>query len=152
MAQTIDYSVQANIIYRVTKYIDWPDDKVTGDFVIGIVGDSPLFDELQKATLDKNFRGHKITVKNFSPSADIHVCSMLVITQDESSSLKKILTVIQYSPVLIVTEEEGLAKRGACINIVISGERLKLEINRENIERRNLKVASEFLELGTTVK
>ena len=58
----------------------------------------------------------------------------------------------QNAPLLIVTEEEGLAKKGSCINIVIDDERLKLEINKDNIEKRNLKVASEFLGLGTIVK
>ena len=38
------YAVHANIIYRFTKYINWPDDRKTGDFVIGVVGDTPLYD------------------------------------------------------------------------------------------------------------
>ncbi len=49
------YAVHANIIYRFTNYINWPDDKKTGEFIIGVVGETPLFDELQ------NFTSKKIT-------------------------------------------------------------------------------------------
>ena len=30
----IDYKVHANVIYRFTKYIEWPEDKQEGDFII----------------------------------------------------------------------------------------------------------------------
>ena len=42
--QATDYAIHANIIYRFTKYIDWPDSKKSGDFIIGIIGESPLYD------------------------------------------------------------------------------------------------------------
>ncbi len=40
----INYAVYANILYRFTKYIDWPDDKKNGDFVIGLVSRHIYFD------------------------------------------------------------------------------------------------------------
>ena len=36
--QASDYTIQANIIYRFTKYIDWPKASRVGDFTIGVVG------------------------------------------------------------------------------------------------------------------
>jgi hypothetical protein len=53
---------------------------------------------------------------------------------------------------LLVTESEGLARKGSCINFVIVDDRLKLEINKKNIEHRELGVATELLNLGTVVK
>jgi len=32
--QGTNYSVQANIIYHFTKYIDWPADRKSGDFIM----------------------------------------------------------------------------------------------------------------------
>ncbi|HZG00846.1 MAG TPA: YfiR family protein, partial [Chitinophagales bacterium] len=58
-----DYSVHANIVYRFTKYIDWTPAKKTGDFVIGVVGESPLIDKLKQITSNKKVGEQKIVVK-----------------------------------------------------------------------------------------
>src|SRR5690349_1613319 len=68
-AQDKNYAVYANIIYRFTKYIDWPGSKKTGDFVIGIVGDSPLYDDLKSFIANKTVGDRKIVVARLSPSA-----------------------------------------------------------------------------------
>jgi hypothetical protein len=152
-AQTgIDYSVHANIIYHFTKYINWPDNTKSGDFVIGVIGETPLFEELQNATLNKKAGNQKIVIKSFSGKQSFYDCQILFISEDESSCLKNVSTVTHEKPVLIVTERKGLALAGSCINFTIVNSRLKLEINKDNIEKRNLKIASELLSLGTIVQ
>lgn len=150
--QNDNYALYANIIYRVTKYINWPQDKKSGDFVIGIVGDSPLYDELKSFTANKTVGSQKIVIKTFSSSASSYQCQILFINEDESRSLKKIAAVTVGTSTLLMSESYGLAHKGSCINFIIVAERLKLEINKNNIEQRNLDVASEFLALGTIVK
>src|SRR4051812_16053310 len=83
-AQGIDYAVHANIIYRCTKYIDWPDYKKSGDFVIGIVGDSPLYDELKNFTANKTVGTQKIVIKKMSSSTSSYDCHILFISEEES--------------------------------------------------------------------
>jgi hypothetical protein len=151
--QTMDYSVHANIIYHFTKYINWPDDKKTGDFVIGVVGDSPLYDKLKNLSdLNKTVGTQKIVVKKYSQSAQSFNCHILFIGEDESSSLKRIAANTTASSMLLVTESDGLARKGSCINFVIADDRLKLEINKKNIEQRDLGIATELLNLGTVIK
>jgi len=148
----VDYEIQANIIYRFTKYIDWPENTKTGDFIIGIVGDSPLTDALKSFIVNKTAGNRKIFIKKFSASAEAFPCHILFISEDESSSLKKIALKTAGSPVLIVTESDGLALKGACINFAIVADHLKLEINKNNIGQRDLSIASELLQLGKVVK
>jgi len=150
--QPADYAIQANIIYRFTKYIDWPENKKTGDFIIGIVGDSPLTDELKSFIANKTVGNRKIVIKTFPSSAEAYPCHILFISEDESSSLKKIAARTSGSSLLLVSESEGLAQKGSCINFVIVADHLKLEINKNNIEERNLNIASELLQLGKLVK
>ena len=76
----------------------------------------------------------------------------MFVSDEESSSLKKIASVTAASSILIVAETEGMARKGACINFTIVDERLKLEINKKNIEQRDLGIATELLNLGTVVK
>jgi hypothetical protein len=147
-----NYAIHANIIYRFTKYIDWPATKKSGNFIIGIIGDSPLYDELISFTDNKTVGNQKIVVKKFSSSASTYNCHILFISEDESSSLKKIAAHTENSPVLLVSESPGLARKGACINFAIVDDRLKLEINKNSIEQRNMRIASELLQLGILVK
>jgi hypothetical protein len=150
--QSADYDIQANIIYRFTKYIDWPEDKKSGDFIIGVVGDSPLTDALKNFITNKTAGNRKIIIKKFPATAEIFYCHILFISEEESRSLKKITIKTAGNPVLIVTEEDGLALKGSCINFTVVADHLRLEINKNNIEQRNLSIASELLQLGKVVK
>ncbi len=149
--QTTDYKVHANIIYRFTKYIQWPDNRQPGDFTIGIVGDSPLYEELGALTANKSVGGQRIVVKKLSANAASYTCQILFISQEESRNLKRIAALTADRPVLLITEENGLAKKGSCINFIIVDDRLKLEINKNNILSRNMNVASELLKLATLI-
>jgi hypothetical protein len=149
--QITDYKVHANIIYRFTKYIEWPENKQAGDFVIGIVGDSPLYDELWALTAHRLVGNQKIIVKHFPDNAAFYNCSMLFISAEESKNLKRIVLETAGLPVLLITEDTGLAKKGSCINFVIIDDHLKLEINKNNVLSRNLNIASELLELATLI-
>jgi hypothetical protein len=147
-----DYAIYASIIYRITKYIDWPDNKKSGDFIIGIVGESPLYDELKTVSANKKVGNQKIVVSKMSPSANTYNCHILFISEEESGSLKKIALLTAGASILIISESGGLARKGSCINFITVDERLKLEINKGNVEQRNLGIASELLELGIIIK
>jgi hypothetical protein len=146
------YAIQANIIYRFTKYINWPDDKKAGEFVIGVVGETTLYDELTNYTVNKSVSGRPIVVKKLSASASSYSCQILFISDEESGSIKRIVSATMDTPILLVSESEGVAHKGSCINFTIVDEHLKLEINKTAIEKRNLDIATELLSLGIIVK
>ena len=149
--QTTDYKVHANIIYRFTKYIEWPENKQTGDFVIGVVGDSPVYEELRTLTASKSVGNQRIIIRKVAANAAVYSCSVLFISIEESRSLKRTALVTTGMPILLITEDTGLAKKGSCINFIIVDDHLKLEINKNNIISRNLNIASELLKLATIV-
>jgi len=146
------YVVQANIIYRFTKYIDWPAASKQGDFNIAVVGDSPMYDELKKSIAGKMVGTQKITIKKLSCSEPVFDCQILFLSNAACKNIKKIVASTANEPVLLVSEQEGMAQKGACINFVIASDRLKLEINQSNIEQRELSIASELLQLGKIVR
>jgi hypothetical protein len=150
--QATDYAVHANIIYRFTKYIDWPDNRKSGDFIIGVIGETPLYDELNGSMVNKKVGDQKIIIKKFSATGATFNCHILFISEEESSSIKKISSRTARTSILLVSESDGLAQKGSCINFVIAADRLKLEINKINVEERHLSIAPELLQLGKIVK
>lgn len=148
----MDYAIHANIVYRFTKYINWPENKKQGNFVIGIVGDSPLYGELASFISNKSVGQQKIVIRRFSASETNYNCHILFIAEDKSESMKKIAAYTKGTSTLLVSESDGLARKGSCINFVLIEDHLKLEINKENIEERDLSIATELLSLGILVK
>jgi hypothetical protein len=149
---TMDYSVHANIIYHFTKYVDWPAKSRSDDFIIGVIGETMLFDELKKITANKKAGNQRIVVRRFSPSQTAYDCHILFLSEEESGSLRKIMSRTEDNAVLLVCEEKGAASKGACISFNVVSDRLKLEINKNNIDQRGLSIANELLRLGTLVK
>lgn len=150
--RTLDYAVHANIIYQLTKYVDWPDDRKSGDFSIGIIGDSPLIEELKRISASKTVGGQKIVVRKIPASATTFNAHILFVGEETRSYLKKISAKTTGLPILIIGEEEGMAGHGACINFALVSDKLTLEINPKNIEQRNLRIASELMKLARIVK
>ena len=146
-----DPAIQANIIYRFTKYVDWPSDKKTGEFILGVVSDNDLYIHLTALTANKFVGRQRIIVKKFSPAASSYDCHILFVSERESGNLKRIAHLTSRRSILLVSEDNRLIEKGSCINFIIMGERLRLEFGKNNIESRNLSIASELLDLGTIV-
>jgi hypothetical protein len=150
--QETNYTVVANIIYRFTKYVDWPDNKKSGDFIIGVIGEPPLFDALNTFITNKTVGSQKLVLKKISRSDISFNCHILFIGDDDAGSLKKIAALTRGAPILLISESAGLALKGSCINFVVVNDHLKLEINKNAIEQRGLSIATELLSLGIIVK
>jgi hypothetical protein len=143
----MDYAIHANIVYRFTKYINWPENKKNGDFIIGVIGDSPIFNELQYFLPNKKVGSQKIVVKRFSSTQSSFNCHILFISDEKSNSIKKIVACTKGT-----SESDGLADRGSCINFIVIEDHIKLEINKTNILERDLNIANELLSLAIQVK
>ena len=145
------YQIEANIVYHFTKYVNWPDQDQPGDFVIGVIGNSPAYDEMMKLMDTRTAYCKRITIKKFPANSAGFACQILFITEEARACLKRVAGETAALPVLIVSEGAGQARKGASIDLALSDEHLKLEINKTNIERHKLEIASELLELGTIV-
>ncbi len=116
-----------------------------------LVGNSPLYDELVTFTANKTVGRQKIVIKKMPSSGGTYSCCILFIAEDARKSVPVIAAATASTSILIVSEGNGLALKGACINFTIADEHLKLEINKTNIEKRNLNIATELLSLGVIV-
>ena len=46
VAQDVDYKAYTLFVYHFMKYVEWPEAQSKGDFVVCILGDSPIQKEL----------------------------------------------------------------------------------------------------------
>ncbi|HSH67316.1 MAG TPA: YfiR family protein [Bacteroidia bacterium] len=144
--------IKAIYIYNFTKYIEWPDSYKQGNFVIGVIGNNiSLINELNKMAASKTVGSQRLEIKNIS-SPDDASCHIIYLLSDNSSQLSEVMDKIKNKSTLIITDKAGLASKGAAINFVIQENKQKIELNKSNIERYKLKVASSLVELAIQVK
>lgn len=135
-------------IYNFTKYIEWPNELRTGDFIITIVGASPLYKDLILLGTHKTVGTQKIKVSKVATLDEVKDCHLLYLTTSNSNMLDAALAKFSSKPILIVTDKPGLIDKGASINYVEIGGKLKFEISKKNIEAHNLKVSSVLIGYG----
>ena len=142
---------KALFMYNFTKYIEWPAAARQGDFVIGVLGNSPMTKELEIIAGKQKVGSQNIVVKTFNTIEEVTNCQILYIPTAKSSSLPQVIDKVNGKSVLLVTDKDGLAKQGACINYVKDGDRIKYELNRNNVEKRGMVVNSSLVTLGIPV-
>jgi hypothetical protein len=142
---------KALFMYNFTKYIVWPSSARQGDFIIAVLGNSPMTKELEIIAGKQKVGSQNILVKTFNSIDVIDNCNILFVPAAKSSSIAQIIEKVSGKSVLIVTDKEGLASQGACINYVKDGDRIKYELNKKNIEKRGLIVNSSLVTLGILV-
>jgi hypothetical protein len=147
-AQDINYKVHSMFMYHFTKHVDWPEAKKSGDFVIGVLGNSPIISELEAIAVTKKAGNQLIVIKKLDSEADVTSCHIVFLPANKSGNLEGIITSIGTKPVLIVAEKAGLGKKGACLNFIIHEDKLKFEINKQSIEAKNMKISGDLLKLG----
>ena len=143
--------IQSSYIYNFTSYISWPESEKTGDFVIGVLGNGPIQNELNNLAATKKVITQPIVVKNFSSARDIEKCHILIITEGKSSQLQEALSKVSGNSTLVITESPGLASKGSGINFVMKDGKMLFELNKNKIEKNGLKINSKLTALAVLV-
>lgn len=138
---------KALFISQFTKYIKWPDS--SGSTKIAVIGDSELAKFLEEFSTKKdlNFDIDK-TNSLTAVSMDVDV---IFISNMRSNLIKQITTKYEGLPVLIVSEKNGLCKKGSAINFVLKDDKLAFEINEKTLTQHKLKVASQLKSLAISI-
>lgn len=149
----LNYKLHAMFIYHFTKYIDWSQQNSRNEFRIAVIGNSPISNELQQLLRDKLVNRKKVIVKSedlqsFSPSK----YDIVFLSAESSGKYAALDEAANGFPLLLITEQEGMLRKGAMINFLVREEKLRFEINKTKMLSRNLKVSNELLKLATKIQ
>jgi hypothetical protein len=146
-----EYQVKAAFIVNFINFIEWPDTALPADsFTIGILGMEPSAGAIG-ALKGKTVKGRKLVVKHFDDPEEAHTADLLFISPSEKRSLPLILKKLRNRPVLTVGDQQGFARSGVMINMVIVRKRVGFEINLPASQRAGLRISSQLLKLAKEV-
>jgi hypothetical protein len=79
-------------------------------------------------------------------------CRVLFISSSEDRQLKDILTALNKSGVLTVSDMAQFSQRGGMIEFVLDGDKVRFEVNVSNTEDARLSLNSELLKVAVAVR
>lgn len=151
MAQVQTPALKAMFIYNFAAQTEWPESYRSGDFIIGILGSSPASSELEKLAQVKKIGSQKIVIKLFSSAAMMDKCHLLFIADGQSAKAGEVASNIGTSSTLIVSEGDGLCKKGSMINFFVKADKLGFEMSKSNMAKCNLKPTNYLEKLAVLV-
>jgi hypothetical protein len=152
VAQTPDQesNLKAAFIYNFTKYIDWGKYNYKREFVIGVLGDSPIANSLEQIAKDHTVNDKPIVVHVLERPSQAADCDILFISRNNRFPLTTILQRIGQG-VLTISEQSGYSQEGTAFNFNIVNNQLKFEANLKAISSAGLKAGSQLLKLAKIV-
>lgn len=148
-AQTTNYQVYSLFVVNIAKYSSWPE--AGSEFHITVVGKSKVYDELMKQSA-KGVNGLPLKVRQVEAESDIGEPHILYLSDGKSGSLDELLKLTQGKPIMIITEREGLVKKGAGFSFLITETNtLRFDVNNTELEKRQIKVSRNIAALANSI-
>lgn len=149
-SQPKEADLKAVFIYNFTRYIEWDSSSLKNDFIIGVIGPSPVTRSLTQIARSNKVKNKRIIVRVYDKPEQIEACHVLFIPRWGSYSLNSVLDRVGRGT-LTVSEQPGYAKMGTAFNFVVDREKLRFEVNLKALYLSGLKAGSQLLKLATIV-
>lgn len=149
-AQQSDFRMQSVFMYNFTRLVAWPADYQTGDFVVAVYGNSPMFAEVQEMAATKRAGNQPIVARNFSAVDDISRCHILYVPSNQNRRIEEIVAQLKAKNIkaLVVTDSRNAIRSGAVINFTIVDSRQRFELSQDNAKAMGLTPGGEIARLA----
>jgi hypothetical protein len=141
-----DYTLQTLYIFNFTKYVEWPSGNKT--FKIGVVDNASAEEYLAKMAKAKSTGGTEISVINTKNENELGSCQIIFVPSNNTYLAAKLIERFGTQPILIITEEPDLTKKGASVSFKLVSGKLRFQINEEVIKAKGMKVSSALITLS----
>ena len=146
-----EYQLKAAFLLNFAKFVEWPPAafaQPTSPIVLGILGENPFGDALERTIQDKTINNRPLVIKPFRSAADATNCHLLFISASEKARLPEILAGLGKACALTVSETDRFTESGGMINFIRQGNKIRFQINEVAAKGAGLKISSKLLSLA----
>ena len=149
-----DAKYKALFIYNFTKHIEWPASEKTGDFIICVVNQNEVLNQIKTVTNGKTVGAQSITTVGVKSIDEISKCHILYLSFADSKAdkLEVVKEKLGNSAALIITDRPGSLKNGSCINFLLVDDKIKFELNKKALADKKLPVDSYLEGIAYTIE
>jgi hypothetical protein len=145
------HEVYSIMVFNLVKYVQWPTNDNSKDFVIGVVGNTEIYNTLNTWYGGKAKGSKTYVIKKFNNAAEVTDCQVVFIDRSKSGEFDAVNNKVKGKGTLVVTDRNGLGMKGSCINFKTVDEKLRFELNQQAIEASNLKVAGALTSMAILI-
>ena len=142
---------KALFMFNFAKYIEWPSSSNQSNFIIGVYGNDDIVPELKKLAAARKINNKSIVVKTVKSPTEVANAHIFYVPDSKSANIADVTSFFSGKPTLIVTDKDGLCKKGAGINYVMQSGKMKFEVNKANITSHKMNVDPKLISLGIEV-
>ncbi len=148
-----EYRLKAAFLYNFTKFVSWPQPAggETTPFRVCVAADRGVVEVIQSTFADKTAAGRPIETLELEAAEQVRSCHLAFIGGPQRAQLDSIQRAAVGSSALLVSEAEAFGRPISMINLVVSGNRIRLEVDPEAVARARLKISSKLLGLAQIV-
>lgn len=145
------HEVYSMMVFNFTKYVQWPDHTESGEFVIGVIGNSQVYETLSTWYSGKGRGTKTYVIKKFASANEVTDCHVLFIDKSKSGAFEEINNKVKGKGTLVITDKSGLGEKGSAINFKTIDNKLKFELNQKAVEASNLKVSNSLTSMAILI-
>jgi hypothetical protein len=137
-------------LFNFVQFVEWPPASLSGDNNIRlcVVGDDPFGSNLDQLA-GRPVRGRTLQVQRPSRLEDIRSCHLVYVDKLSSPGVPPRLSeALRDNALLLVSSDPGAASRGATIEFVAQGNRLRWYLNLDTARQSGLRISAKLVELS----
>lgn len=142
--------VKAAIVYKLTKFITWPEKRQT--LALCIIGSGAINSELLKIN-HKFSMGRRISVTHKTPTAPLEkLCDVVYIHNTKMDRISEVINKLQNKPVVTISDSQNFVYQGGVIGLFRTGSRIRFAISHSATRNAGVSISSQLMGLAKTVK
>lgn len=146
-----EYEMKAAYLYNFASLTDWPANITESKSIkLCVLGNDSFGGALEKLTKNST-NSLRIQLSYLANIKEAQSCQMLFIDASEIKRANEIITQLEKSPVLTVTDNHELFRAGAMIGLFLDNRRLMFDIDYTRALNAQLSMSSKLLRIARTV-
>lgn len=144
--------MKANFLFHFAASNEWPASVKTGPFNLAVIGNERLYEELVDKYALKMVGAQPLKIQAYPDVASypLQSNSHLVYCEIGGVELQKLAKALEPLPVLLVADSPGALDRGAFINFVAMGNRIRYEINAVKAGEKGVLIGNKIMSWAVT--
>jgi len=145
-------SLTIAFLYNFMKLSEWPSGVESNEITLCVTEGRDFGEELESIQ-GKLIQNKALRVKRLALGDNPLACQLLFLPSEEKPiRLHEWLKLIEYKPVLSVSDTPGFLDQGGMINLVNEDNRLQFEVNLELVEKVGIEMSSQMLKIARKVR
>jgi hypothetical protein len=149
-----EYQLKAVFLFNFAQFVEWPESSF-GDgqapFVIGVLGQDPFGEYLDRLVQGEAVRGRKVEIRRFASVADIDHCQILFVSRDAAIGWKSVSSRLRSRSTLTVSDRTSFTSDDGMILFAHQAGKIRLVVNVAMARASALTISSKLLRSAQVV-